>query len=225
MGSDFDRFSPNLPTVVRPPGVARPAAKGITLRERERVIAEKRARYASRTAQAVLAMDCSGSMAQASKLDHAKRGALEFAESAVEKGYAVGLVRFGDGAAVVCDPSRELDVLKASVSGFSAWGRTQMDAGLEAADRMLFAATAMGGAVIVVTDGFPDDPGRALAVAARLKERKVQIICVGTLDADADFLRQLASALDLARVVADQDLGTAVKDASRYLPRASRAKD
>ena len=72
-------------------------------------------------------------------------------------------------------------------------------------------------AVVVVTDGQVAEPDATLIYANRLKNRGVQIICIGTDDADRAFLRGLATNTDLAVHVASHKIGAAIGNASRLL--------
>jgi Mg-chelatase subunit ChlD len=47
--------------------------------------------------------------------------------------------------------------------------------------------------VVLLTDGYPDSPGSAVEQAERMRARGIEIVAIGTGDADADYLRQLAS--------------------------------
>jgi hypothetical protein len=45
-----------------------------------------------------LLVDCSGSMAEGDKMQQARRGAAGFAKQAQQKGYTIGVIRFGSSA-------------------------------------------------------------------------------------------------------------------------------
>ena len=74
-------------------------------------------------------------------------------------------------------------------------------------------------AVVIVTDGQSNDNDAALRVAAKLKNLGVKIICIGTDDADSDFLKQLATRSDLAAYVSHANLRSAITEASRFFPQ------
>ena len=93
-------------------------------------------------------------------------------------------------------------------------GTTDLAAGLALAGRFRELA-----AVVVVTDGQSNDNNAALQVAATLKSRSIDIICIGTDDADRDFLKRLATRSDLATHVSSKNLRAAITDASRFLPQ------
>jgi len=168
----------------------------------------------ARRRNALLLIDTSGSMAGA-KIDQAKSGAIDFAHSATRKGYATALAIFADRAAMVCDPSidaahftRKLAHLEVGLVG----GTTDLAAGLVLAGKFSELA-----AVVIVTDGQTNSNRAALDEGARLKSRGVDIICIGTDDADSEFLKRLATRSDLALHVAAQELRSAITGASRLL--------
>jgi Mg-chelatase subunit ChlD len=151
------------------------------------------------------------------KIEHAKSGAVDFAHSAIARSYATALAVFADRAAMVCDPT--LDSVKfanniARVDVGLVGGATDLAAGLELAGKFRELA-----AVVVVTDGQSNDNDAALRVAGILKNRSIDIICIGTDDADADFLTQLATRSHLATYVQSKNLRSAITDASRFLPK------
>lgn len=174
-----------------------------------------------RAINVLLLLDTSGSMA-GSKIDQAKSGAIDFAQSASARGYDTALAVFADRAAMVCDATNDVAVLARKMARLNVGvvgGSTDLTKGLVLAGK--FAELA---AVVVVTDGQSNDNRAALAAAATLKSRSVDIICIGTDDADRDFLARLATRSDLAMHVAAKDLRTSIRAASRLLTGSSGAQ-
>lgn len=170
----------------------------------------------SRPRNVLLLLDTSGSMA-GKKIQQAKSGAVDFAHSAGQKGYSTALAVFADRAAMVCDPvmdsvalARKIENLDVGIVG----GSTDLAAGLT-----LAAKFGELEAVVVVTDGASNDNRAALDSASVLKSRGVEIICIGTDDADRNFLALLATRSDLATHVSPWKLHAAITEASRMLPR------
>jgi len=168
----------------------------------------------ARRRNVLLLIDTSGSMAGA-KIEQAKGGAIDFANSATRKGYATALAIFADRAAMVCDPSldavdftRKIARLEIGLVG----GATDLAAGLVLAGKFPELA-----AVVVVTDGQTNNNKAALDAGARLKSRGVDVICIGTDDADREFLKRLATRADLALHVTAQELRSAITGASLLL--------
>ncbi len=73
-------------------------------------------------------------------------------------------------------------------------------------------------AMVVVTDGMPDHEGAALGAARDAKKLGVDIITVGTDDADRSFLQKLASRDDLVVVVRREALGKGITSTADMLP-------
>jgi Mg-chelatase subunit ChlD len=162
----------------------------------------------------LLLIDTSGSMA-GDKITQAKHGAIDFTRSANLKGCATGLAVFGDRAAMVCDPTVELGRFEKKISGLSigvVGSSTNLAAGLELAGKFSHL-----NAVVVVTDGQPGSQTAALRAADTLKKRGIDILCIGTDDADRSFLAKLATRSDLAIHVDAQNLGNSIGQASHLL--------
>lgn len=170
----------------------------------------------TRPRNVLLLIDTSGSMAGA-KIEQARNGAIDFAHSAITKSYATALAIFGDRAAMVCDPTSDTARFAKMTAGVDVGlvgGTTDLEAGLVLAGKFRELA-----AVVVVTDGQSNDNNAALSVAETLKSRSIDIICIGTDDADGKFLKRLATRSDLASHVSAKNLRAAITDASRFLPK------
>jgi Mg-chelatase subunit ChlD len=162
----------------------------------------------------LLLIDTSGSMA-GEKITQAKHGAADFSRTASLQGRATALAVFGDRAEVVCDPTIEAVAFQKKIGALAVGmvgGSTNLDAGLK-----LAAKFANLGAVVVVTDGQPDSPDAALLSAARLKQNCIEILCIGTDDADGSFLAKLATRKDLSSHVDARNLRASIAQASQLL--------
>jgi len=161
----------------------------------------------------LLLIDTSGSM-HGSKFEQAKSGAIDFAASAVNKGYYAALAIFGDRAAMVCDPTPDVKIFSSKLTRLSVGlvgSSTDLAAGLILAGKFPKLA-----AVVLVTDGqTTQEP--ALRAASLLKARGTEIICIGTDDADRQFLQKIATSANLAMHVSAGKLRSAMDDASRLL--------
>jgi Mg-chelatase subunit ChlD len=170
----------------------------------------------------LLLIDTSGSMAGA-KIEQAKAGAVDFAQSASLKGYATGLAIFADRAAMVSDPQPDAKILARKLTKLDVGlvgSTTNLTAGLALAEKFsdLSALVIVTDGQMTGTDGLPADPQSILARAATLKSRGVDIICIGTDDADQKFLKSLATRGDLATHVPPHGVRSAISDASHLLP-------
>lgn len=167
----------------------------------------------------LLLIDTSGSMA-GDKLSQAKNGAIDFSRSATHGGHATGLAVFADRAAMVCDPTvqsasfeKKVRAVRVGIVG----GSTNLAAGLDLALKFKNLA-----AVVVVTDGQPNSCEDALRSAALLKCRGIEILCIGTDDADKVFLDRLATRKELALHVEAENMRNSIGQASQLLLGRSR---
>lgn len=168
---------------------------------------------------ALLLIDASGSMA-GNKISQAKQGAVDFARSANARGFATGLAVFGDRAAMVCDPTFDSKTFQPKIArvGVGIVGSsTNLAAGLELANKFVHLNS-----VVIVTDGQPDSQAAALRAADVLKARGIDILCIGTDDADKSFLAKLATRADLAMHVDPQNLSKSIEQSSQLLLRNGR---
>lgn len=159
-------------------------------------------------------MDTSGSMT-GDKIAQARNGAIDFSRSATQRGYATGLAIFADRAAMVCDPTVQNAVFEKEVTAVRVGivgGSTNLAAGLDLAAKFKSLS-----AVVVVTDGQPNSPEDALRSATTLRQKGVEILCIGTDDADKDFLDRLATRKELALHVSAQDIRASIEQASQLL--------
>ena len=173
-----------------------------------------------------LLIDCSSSMAEGNKLTQAKKGAIEFAKKAIAQGYFVGLIRFDSYADCLCEPTREISLLKQKVEMLDPGGFTFMAKAISLAHKTL--KNVRGERIIVVaTDGEPNGPGdpeTSLAAGEAAKRDRIEIIAIGTDDADWNFLRKLASRKDLGIKVPQQKFGETIALAAKNLPQLESKK-
>jgi Ca-activated chloride channel family protein len=162
----------------------------------------------------LLLIDTSGSMT-GDKISQAKNGAIDFSKFATQRGYATGLAVFADRAAMVCDPTVQNEAFEKKIYAVRVGivgGTTNLAAGLDLAGKFRELA-----AVVVVTDGQPNSCKDALRSASVLKRNGVEILCIGTDDADKAFLDQLATRKELAVHVGAQNIRTSIGQATQLL--------
>lgn len=147
-------------------------------------------------AKAVLAIDCSASMS-GDPLDHAKEGAISFAADAIRKGYQVGIVAFGCDSEIITRGSLDQPEIARNLSRLAIMGSTNMAAALRTAGELLPRASQLK-AICLVTDGYPNDREETMMIAGHLKAQNIEIITLGTEDADHRFLAELATRKELA---------------------------
>ena len=165
-----------------------------------------------------LVIDCSNSMSRRGKMTQARRGALQFAKEARSKGYLVGLISFDSTAFHNLEPTEALADFK-EVMGWMRAGRgsTNMAAGIRLAREHL--AHERGERFMcIVTDGQPDSEEEAFAEAEQAKQLGIEIMTIGTDDADRAFLEQLASRHELSVKVESHELEKEMVNMAKMLP-------
>ncbi len=175
-----------------------------------------------RPAVAFLLVDCSSSM-EGSKIQQAKEGALGFAESAIRKRYSVGLISFANSAELLATPQKEQVSFASHLRKLEASGGTNMTDAIELATNHLRALDGTR-AMVIVTDGEPNSRETCLAAADQAKAAGIDIITIGTDDADIAFLSQLSTRTDLAIVVAAHQLKSGIATAVNLLPNRAGYK-
>lgn len=166
-----------------------------------------------------LLIDCSSSM-EGHKFVQAKKGAIEFARGALTKGYSVGLIKFDDYAVHLCGPQQEIQGLIRRIKEMHMGVTTNMTSAIRLAIPKLEKSRGFR-VMVITTDGMPDDEETALDEARKAKEKGIDIIAIGTDDADREFLKKLASRTDLAVKVPREELQQGIASAAKMLP-ASR---
>ncbi len=175
-----------------------------------------------------LVIDCSHSM-EGNKLKWAKEGAVEFAQDARTKGYQSGLISFAASARHICEPQDDPMRLRDFVRNLRVAPYTNMRAAIQLATRSLKILDGRK-VMAIVTDGEPyNREGTLVAaregtlVAAREAKREgIDIITLGTEDADYAFLRLIASRDDLAAVTHTERLTEGIRSMAKMLPEGTR---
>jgi len=175
------------------------------------------------TGYVYLLVDRSVSMA-GDKLRQAKKGTLNFAKVALSKGYFTGLIQFDSSAKLLCEPYKDMAVIEKAVEKMDVGDTTHMAKAINLASRLLRGM--MGARVIViVTDGMPNDtgdPNTSLNTAEDVKKNGIEIIAIGTDDADKEFLKRLASRTDLGVKVESKHLEKTITDTAKMLPAGKK---
>lgn len=169
-----------------------------------------------RQGYALLLIDCSDSM-DGSKLSEAKQGASAFALDARTKHYLVGLIAFASDAELVCKLAESPSTLDSAISALETNGSTNMADAIKLAKGELM-SSAGARAIVVATDGMPDDKTAAIRAADEAKALGIDIIAIGTGDADREFLNRIASRTDLTVMVQAAQLKAGIVGAVGLLP-------
>ena len=167
-----------------------------------------------------LLIDCSGSMVR-NKLDQAKNGASSFSVDALAKGYSVGVIQFASHEEIACEPQTNIAVIDARLHELVAGGTTNLTGALQLATNKLTSVSGTRG-IVIVTDGMPDNRDAALRAAEEAKSCGIEIVAIGTDDADATFLCALASQESFGLKVPRDALELGTATAAKLLPRPSQ---
>jgi hypothetical protein len=149
-------------------------------------------------------------------LDVAKVEAIEFANKARAQRYLTGLVSFDDQAKVIRFPEDKIPFPE-SVAALEVGGSTNMAAGIFVAYTTLQQARGEK-AMVIISDGLPDDEEKAVNAAKSAKAFGVRIITIGVPGANEAFLKNIASASDLATLTEFEHLRDAMDRAVKLLP-------
>jgi len=173
-----------------------------------------------------LVVDCSTSMGEGDKLNQAKRGTLNFVKDALAKDYLTGLIKFNSSATHLCEPTQKISVLDQHIEKMWASGSTNMVEAIQLTDQKL--KNKKGTRVmVVVTDGEPNGPGdptASLEAGKKAKREGIDIITIGTDDADQEFLRKLASRTELGVKVSREQFEKGITSTAKMLPQLGPGK-
>lgn len=126
------------------------------------------------------------------KMKQAKDGTLEYARTAIGKKYKVGVMEFADRPRLILPPQDKIDEnFQNAVESLRPSGGTNLTDAIRLAQSKLLGRSKR--AIMVVTDGQPNNPESALQAANDCKRIGIQILAIGTDDADQDFLNKLTS--------------------------------
>lgn len=140
-----------------------------------------------------LAIDVSGSMCGGA-LDEAKLAARAFLQKMDLASSSVGLVSFGSKAKTHVKAVQDARRLERAIESLSIDGSTKMCAGIREACTVLLQDASDGPKFIVLlTDGGPDSSSKALSAARECEKNGIDIVCIGTDDAEMDFLDRISS--------------------------------
>jgi Mg-chelatase subunit ChlD len=164
-----------------------------------------------------LLLDCSTSMDDHGKIIAAKCGAVSFCRDAAAKGYAVGVIGFSHEAVCLREAVDGNGDVEEILRGLPASGSTDMTGALLMAFRKLKPRSGER-TVCLVTDGMPDNKDSALKAATSLQASGIDIMAIGTDDADKAFLDRIVTNKDLSVKVARQQLQQGITSMARLLP-------
>jgi len=193
--------------------------RGLEIRHEGRPISYDASTFGS----VYLVIDCSESMAGGNKIYQAKSGIIDFAKEARNKGYLTGLIKFESYATHLCEPVRDVSIIEKEVQRIDIGGSTNMASAIHIAREKL---KMKKGArlIIIATDGMPDSPEETMCEAEQAKKEGIDIITIGTDDADQDLLRKLASRTSMGKRVSRGQFGKGISSVATMLPQLGRGK-
>jgi len=170
-----------------------------------------------------LVIDCSISMS-GDKLNQAKKGAIDFAKDALDKGYLTGLIQFEKTATHLCKPVKEIHILEQCIKNIYIGESTNMADAIRIARQHLLYDKKAPRVMVIATDGVPNSKEETLYEAGQAKKEGISIITIGTDDADSDFLKKLATQTNLGVKVAKEQFGESITAAAKILPQLGPVK-
>ena len=138
-----------------------------------------------------LLIDVSSSM-MGQPLVEAQTAAREFLDRCDFTTMEVGLVSFSTLVALQCAATSNVRRLHAAIGRLEGEGSTNLTDALEMARGQLVATDAKR-YIVILTDGFPDAAESAVEQALAARGQGIDIVAIGTGDADRDYLGRLAS--------------------------------
>jgi molecular chaperone DnaK len=138
-----------------------------------------------------LLIDVSSSMT-GQPLEEAQTASREFLSKCDFTTMEVGLVSFSTVAMLQSPATSNVRRLHAAVHRLEAEGSTNLTDALERAREQLGSAERRR-YIIILTDGYPDAAESAVEQAMGARGDGIEIVAIGTGDADRDYLRRLAS--------------------------------
>jgi len=192
---------------------------GITISRRQKPVKKDM----DRTGSAYLLIDCSASMA-GSKIQQALSGALGFAQDAIKKGYSTGVITFGWKAFRLCKPTSNMGKLSLSLilPLLEIGGGTNIAGAISLGAQSLQDEEGLK-ALVLITDGMPNI-GKPDAQTATINEARkarnagIDILTIGTDDAELAFLERITTRTNLAFHVPKENLSEAIKSSAQLLP-------
>ncbi len=141
----------------------------------------------------VLLIDVSGSMT-GEPIVEVREASIHFIETWERANTSIALVPFSDTATLlrpILGPAQNPAGLVARVRTLAAGGGTNMVQAMVQAKEVFNSIDAPHNAILLFTDGLPNNPILALLQAEVLRREGAVIVAVGTIDADTGFLQTL----------------------------------
>jgi molecular chaperone DnaK (HSP70) len=168
-----------------------------------------------------LLMDVSSSMI-GQPLVEAQTAAREFLDRCDFTTMEVGLVSFSSMVALQCSATSNVRRLQAAIGRLEAEGSTNLTDALEMARGQLVDSD-WKRYIVLLTDGFPDAPESAVDEALAARGQGIDIVAIGTGDADRDYLGRLASSEHASIFARSGELVSTFGHIARMIAEGGRA--
>jgi molecular chaperone DnaK (HSP70)/uncharacterized protein YegL len=168
-----------------------------------------------------LLLDVSASMT-GPPLAEAQTAAREFLSKCDFTTMEVGLISFSTLVALQAQATSNVRRLHAAVQRLEAEGSTNLTDALEMARGQLV-ATDRKRYIVILTDGYPDAPESAIEQALAARQQGIEIVAIGTGDADRDYLRRLASSEQASIFATSGELVRTFGHIARVIAEGGRA--
>jgi uncharacterized protein YegL len=155
------------------------------------------------------------------KLREVQEAAKNFISQNLSKGQ-MAVVAFSDTSETISPLTAEPTNLFDAIDRLPLGGGTNMDAGLRNAAEVLTAVPGDDRKIFLFTDGLPNDQAAARSAAIQIKERTdrpIEIVAVGTGDADRVFLEALSGRAAIS--ASSGQFGNAFQQAAQVIYRSS----
>jgi molecular chaperone DnaK len=138
-----------------------------------------------------LLIDVSASMT-GEPLLQAQNAAREFLDKCDFTAAEVGLISFSETIILQAEATENPRKVVAAINRLEPETTTNLSDALRLASERL-AARDRTRYIVILTDGYPDAPEDAVAQAGSARDQGIEIVAIGTGDADREYLRRLAS--------------------------------
>ncbi len=125
-------------------------------------------------------------------LVQAQEAAREFLNKCDFTTAEVGLISFSSQVILQCEATSNARKVQAAINRLEPESSTNLTDALEMASSQLTLADRTR-YIVILTDGYPDAPESAVEQAERARAMGIEIVAIGTGDADRGYLRRLAS--------------------------------
>jgi Ca-activated chloride channel family protein len=166
-----------------------------------------------------LVIDSSGSM-KGSKLAEVQSAARNFVTRQDLTRNRIGAVQFASDAKLAVPITSDRGQVESAIVQMHADGSTAMNLGLEVTEEALSTASSPRH-ILLFTDGKATWPSVALSAARRIRHRGIQIVAIGTGDADHAFLTQVTGSPGLVLWATSGQFEDAFRAAERLIASAS----